>query len=119
MIKALSNFFRCINDIEPSPKYSFTYDRYDDENEAYSEIKNVDINIGVNAYTMKKIIYAYEIATNKNDKSLNFLKYFLDKFLSKNNPTESIIYIHLDKRIIRIRNITLNNHRVLKLSIDK
>lgn len=119
MIKALYNFFGCNNNIEPQLKYSFIYDKYDSEEEAYVDIKNVDINIGVNEYTTKKIMSAYEKVMQQNDNTYHFLKYFLGKFFNKNSIKESIVYIQIDDKLIRIRNITLKNQRVLKLIIDK
>jgi hypothetical protein len=119
MIKALYNFLKCNIDTEPPPKYSFTYDKYNNEREVHMEIKNVDVNVGVNGYTSKKIISACETAMPKDNKILHFLKYFLDKFFSKNNVKESIIYIEIDGKLIRIRNIMSSNQSVIKLSIDK
>jgi len=119
MIKALLNSLSCKNTIENHPPYSFSIAHYDDEHEIYLDIKNIDISIGVPKYSTKNIMTACTNALHDYNETRNFLSYFLEKFFEKNKVKESTLYLELDDKVIRIRNISINNHNVLRVSINR
>ena len=117
MLKALMLFLRCAFNIEKEVKYSFSISRYNDENEIYLDISNVDINIGVTKYTVKNIIYGCRNYLDFDTKK--FLEFFLQKFLRKNNIKDGTVYIDISGKIIRIRNKNINEQSVLRINISK
>ena len=119
MIKALMLFLRCAIRTENEVNYSFGISRYNDENEIYLDIKSVDINVGVSKYSTKNIMSACNSHFASDTKTRDFLEYFLRKFLAKNKIKDGTVYIELEGRVIRIRNKSINEQSVLRISISK
>ncbi len=118
MIKAILSIIAYKKIIESPIPYSFTIARYDDEQEIYLDIKNIDISVGVTKYTVKNIMAACSMSLYDYNETRKFLTYFLEKFLKKNKILESVLYLELDGKVIRIRNITIDNRRVLRIGIS-
>lgn len=119
MIKALMLYLRCAMSIEKEFKYSFTISRYANENEIYMDITTVDINIGVNKYTVKNIMSACASYFTQDIDTKNFLELFLRKFLAKNKIDDGTVYIDVSGKIIRIRNKSISQQSVLRINISK
>jgi len=119
MIKALMLFLRCAMRVENETNYSLGVSRYNDENEIYLDITNVNINIGVSKYSVKNIMNACNPHFTTDIKTRDFLEYFLRKFLDKNNIKEGTIYLEIEGLVIRIRNKNINEQSVLRISISK
>lgn len=112
-------FLRCDIRTENDTNYSFGISRYNDENEIYLDITNVDINVGVSKYSTKNIMAVCNPHFTSDPKTRDFLEFFLRKFLSKNKIKDGTVYIELAGRVIRIRNKSINEQSVLRINISK
>ncbi len=118
MIKALLNLFKRNTNVD-IPSYSFDVVRYLDENEVYEDVKTIDINVGVSKYSREAIIYAVSPFLRELPEIKDFLDFFLGKLLKKLKFNDSVLYIHIDSKVIRVKNNTINNHSAFRIIINK
>ena len=118
MIKALLNLFRRNTKVD-IPTYSFSVVRYTDETEVYEDVNTIDINVGVSKYSRETIIYAVSPFLKELPETRNFLDFFLGKLLQKLKVSDSVIYFHIDGKVIRVRNSTINNPSITRIIINK
>jgi glycine cleavage system H lipoate-binding protein len=118
MIKALLNLFKR-DDIVNTPSYSFSIVRYSDENEIYEDVKSIDINVGVSKYSRDSILSAISPFLKEKPKTKKFLEFFLEKLLEKLKVVESVMYLHIDNKVIRVKNNTVSNPTIIRIIINK
>ena len=118
MIKALLNLFKRNTNVD-IPSYSFNIVRYIDENEVYEDVKTIDINVGVSKYSREAIIYAVSPFLKELPETKEFLIFFLEKLLQNLKINESVLYIHIDGKVIRVKNSSINNHSTIRIIINK
>jgi len=95
--------------------YYLTVENFRDEKEIYIDIKHIDVNLGVSNYNFETIVVTYEkLLTNPTRYTVN--KY-MEKFLQKSTIEEGIMYIDLGNYIIRLKNSSIKNNRVIRIMI--
>jgi hypothetical protein len=118
MIKALLNLFKRDDNVN-TPSYSFSIVRYSDENEIYEDVKTIDINVGVSKYSRDSILSAISPFLKEKPGTKKFLDFFIGKLLEKLKVVESVIYFHIDNKVIRIRNNAISNPSIIRIIINK
>jgi hypothetical protein len=122
MFKQINAFFNRICFCTKNPifdKYRIEFSIYDNESDIYSEIQSVDRNVGIKKCTYENLINSYKIVLSYDNELKSFLDYQIRKYLSLYKIEESVIYIDSNFAVVRIKNLSIQNERVLRINVKK